>query len=169
MEYVWYYCVIYFHSCNKQHCNLLLRKGLRIHQHASQVKPLTQQLCMILAQCRKSPNPNSRATFRAALRQLPALSVNSCNRFLTSSGGPCNKKDTGGAPSTSLGGGRSNNMSPMHVTRENMTYKCNHQSASLHDFSEPVVSYSSLLHLHPDHSALRVLILERLFKAFCIL
>ena len=40
------------------------------------------------------------------------------------------------ASSTCLGGGRSSNISSMHVTRENITYRCNHQSASMHDFSE---------------------------------
>ena len=61
---------------------------------------------------------------RTAACVLSAIFDSNCSRAaLTSAGGP--------ASSNSRGGGLSNNKSPMQVARENITYKCNHQSASL--------------------------------------
>ena len=51
------------------------------------------------------------------------LSSKRSNAVLTLAGGPPSNRDRGG--------GRSNNMSRIHVARENITYKCNHQSPSL--------------------------------------
>ena len=62
------------------------------------------------------------AKYIAASVLAAIFASNFLRAALTSAGGPPSR--------SSLGGGRSSNMSSMHVARENITYKCNHQSAS---------------------------------------
>ena len=78
---------------------------------------VTQDISSSTLQCRNLEKPSSRANFSAWARHFFVRAAKDWSLFCKSGGGPCSRKDDGGA--------RSSSKSSRRVARDNITYSSN--------------------------------------------